>query len=90
MHLLNFQLSWTLNRDVAQLGSALRLGRRGRTFESCHPDHLKKRTCSNAGSFFIVILNLFQDILSSNLDRCFAVNPDIVNGLVFHNGHCCL
>ena len=29
-------------RDVAQLGSAPRLGRGGRTFESCHPDHLKK------------------------------------------------
>lgn len=25
-------------RDVAQLGSARRLGRRGRTFKSCHPD----------------------------------------------------
>ena len=28
-------------RDVAQLGSAPRLGRGGRRFESCHPDHLK-------------------------------------------------
>jgi hypothetical protein len=26
-------------RDVAQLGRALRSGRRGRRFESCHPDH---------------------------------------------------
>ena len=26
-------------RDVAQLGSALRSGRRGRRFKSCHPDH---------------------------------------------------
>ena len=26
-------------RDVAQLGSVLRSGRRGRKFESCHPDH---------------------------------------------------
>jgi hypothetical protein len=25
-------------RDVAQPGSALRSGRRGRRFESCHPD----------------------------------------------------
>ncbi len=25
-------------RDVAQLGSVLRSGRRGRKFESCHPD----------------------------------------------------
>ena len=28
-----------LRRDVAQLGSALDLGSRGRRFESCHPDH---------------------------------------------------
>jgi hypothetical protein len=27
------------NRDVAQLASALRSGRRGRAFESHHPDH---------------------------------------------------
>ena len=27
------------HRDVAQLGSALRLGRRGRRFESCHRDN---------------------------------------------------
>ena len=39
-------------RDVAQLGSALRLGRRGRTFESCHPDHLEKSS-QKVGSFFI-------------------------------------
>lgn len=26
------------NRDVAQLGRALRSGRRGRKFKSCHPD----------------------------------------------------
>ena len=29
-------------RDVAQPGSALRSGRRGRKFESCHPDQNKK------------------------------------------------
>lgn len=27
------------NRDVAQFGRALRSGRRGRRFKSCHPDH---------------------------------------------------
>ena len=26
-------------RDVAQFGRALRSGRRGRRFKSCHPDH---------------------------------------------------
>ena len=31
-------------RDVAQLGSAPRLGRGGRTFKSCHPDHYKNST----------------------------------------------
>ena len=29
------------HRDVAQLGRALRSGRKGRRFESCHPDQLK-------------------------------------------------
>ena len=29
------------NRDVAQFGSAIRSGRMGRRFKSCHPDHLK-------------------------------------------------
>ena len=29
-------------RDVAQLGRAPRLGRGGRTFKSCHPDHFKR------------------------------------------------
>lgn len=38
-------------RDVAQLGSAPRLGRGGRTFKSCHPDHLLKLDSGQA--FFI-------------------------------------
>jgi hypothetical protein len=29
-----------VNRCVAQLGRALRLGRSGRMFESCHTDHI--------------------------------------------------
>ena len=32
-------------RDVAQFGSALGLGPRGRKFESCHPDHLLCDLC---------------------------------------------
>ena len=28
-------------RDVAQFGRALRSGRKGRRFESCHPDHIE-------------------------------------------------
>jgi hypothetical protein len=31
-------------RDVAQPGSALRSGRRGRRFESCHPDPQEARS----------------------------------------------
>ena len=41
-------------RDVAQFGSAPRLGRGGRTFESCHPDHLKKEAYT--GFFFVAKL----------------------------------
>ena len=31
-----------INRDVAQLGSALDLGSRGHRFKSCRPDHFFK------------------------------------------------
>ena len=39
-------------RDVAQLGSAPRLGRGGRTFKSCHPDHFNKRLSEFLKVFF--------------------------------------
>lgn len=42
-------------RDVAQPGSALRSGRRGRKFESCHPD--AHRASEN---FFSLALFLFR------------------------------
>ena len=32
-----------LPRDIAQLGSALRSGRRGRRFKSCYPDHVEAK-----------------------------------------------
>ena len=38
-------------RDVAQPGSALRSGRRGRKFESCHPDFVKNQLEFQAGFF---------------------------------------
>ena len=38
--MLGLLFKLTKYRDVAQLGSALRSGRRGRRFKSCHPDHL--------------------------------------------------
>ena len=37
------------DRDVAQLGSARRSGRRGRRFKSCHPDHRQKRALHAEG-----------------------------------------
>lgn len=40
-------------RDVAQLGSARRSGRRGRQFESGHPDSDKKATSAGAGVAFL-------------------------------------
>ena len=38
------------HRGVAQLGSALRSGRRGRRFKSCHPDHSPRSTPGATGS----------------------------------------
>ncbi len=38
---------------MAQFGSALRSGRRGRRFESCHPDHLNFESSAEAGGFLI-------------------------------------
>ena len=38
-------------RDVAQPGSALRSGRRGRKFESCHPDFVNASLIFQAGFF---------------------------------------
>ena len=39
-------------RDVAQLGSALAWGARGRKFKSCRPDHFKHKAINR---FFIFI-----------------------------------
>jgi hypothetical protein len=39
-------------RDVAQPGSALRSGRRGRRFESCHPDQLILKSFAFAKDLF--------------------------------------
>ena len=56
----------TLCRDVAQFGSAPRLGRGGRTFESCHPDHLEKE--ARWASFFVFI-NHDSDVSRSGSER---------------------
>ena len=53
-------------RDVAQFGSAPRLGRGGRTFESCHPDHLKKNSIRS--SFLLYNVNTMTDLMIRNLN----------------------
>ena len=45
-------------RDVAQPGSALRSGRRGRKFESCHPD-FEKNNLNIFKLLFCLFLRLY-------------------------------
>ena len=42
-------------RDVAQFGRALRSGRKGRRFESCHPDQIGNTPF--VGVFFYLFIN---------------------------------
>ena len=42
-------------RDVAQLGRALRSGRKGRRFESCHPDQIYALAVRVIGIFLTVV-----------------------------------
>ena len=53
-------------RDVAQLGSALRSGRRGRWFESSHPDFI------NAGAIASSILRWFSSTIELTADKSVA------------------
>ena len=46
------QLSLAVHRGVAQLGSALRSGRRGRGFKSRHPDVIPAASFGAAGFFY--------------------------------------
>jgi hypothetical protein len=46
------EVAFAADRDVAQLGSARRSGRRGRRFKSCHPDQRKKRVFQSEGPLF--------------------------------------
>ncbi len=45
-------------RVVAQLGRALRSGRRGRRFKSCQPDHVHLSHCIMRRCFVVVFTNL--------------------------------
>ncbi len=51
-------LAPSTRRGVAQLGSVLRSGRRGRKFESCHPDSTKMGTLflTKHAHFYIILL----------------------------------
>ena len=52
-------------RGVAQLGSALRSGRRGRRFKSCHPDHV-----SPSLLYFAAVLDGRAEALSRQDSSC--------------------
>ena len=56
-------------REVAQLGSALGLGPRGRRFESCLPDHFKIKSLYE---IFFIIIFLF--------DLKFSIIIEIIKG----------
>ncbi len=47
------------NRDVAQPGSALAWGARGREFESRHPDIVKSRPQSNLGPCYFRVVYIW-------------------------------
>ena len=76
-------------RDVAQPGSVLRSGRRGRRFESCHPDHNLK-PARRAGFAFKVISQPKEDIqkqyfTDSNPDRFSTALEAIKEGKYYAN-----
>ena len=72
-----------LRRDVAQPGSARRSGRRGRWFESSHPD-LTKATFS--GALFRFMAYFTYILRSTKTDRLyFGQTEDLVKRLKEHN-----
>ena len=65
-------------RDVAQFGRALRSGRKGRRFESCHPDHRQIKQGKNPALFVLYSLIIGD----SNLGEAQPIqskNYDIIN-----------
>ena len=53
-------------RDVAQFGRALRSGRRGRKFESCHLDQKKKRGLAPLSFLFVYYNTELVTVLGPN------------------------
>ena len=50
----NFCIFATAFSGCGAVGSALRSGRRGRKFESCHPDGTTKKEVTEVTSFFLL------------------------------------
>ena len=79
-----------MHRDVAQLGSALRSGRRGRRFKSCHPDHVEKKAFEK-GLFFFFLSVPGMARIQSEIDRSQVVTakcsePQVVDSDVKDEG----
>lgn len=60
-------------RDVAQFGRALRSGRRGRRFKSCHPDQ-KRQTNRIIMRFVFLLPNLSRNNTESEVIKEFVLN----------------
>ena len=71
-------------RGVAQFGSALRSGRRGRRFKSCHPDH-SRNLFFNKFRLFILLNTSFYVILVISIDY---VNYRFIGGEISETDLC--
>lgn len=60
-------------RDVAQFGRALRSGRRGRRFKSCHPDQ-KRQTNRIIMRFVFLLPNLSRNNTESEVIKESVLN----------------
>lgn len=76
-------------REVAQPGSALGWGSRGRKFESCLPD---KKAQQNAELFYFQILNLIRSFFSFSRvcqsikrNSSTSINPSSDPEILFHD-----
>ena len=70
------------HRDVAQLGRALRSGRRGRRFKSCHPDHSKtRRSRAISLAFFVWLVHLLAHLLIHHWHICCRIYLNAHNRL---------
>ena len=69
-------------RDVAQFGRALRSGRRGRRFKSCHPDQ-KRQTNRIIMRFVFLLPNLSRNNTESEVIKESVLNkyPRYIRGI---------